>query len=210
MNILAIGAHYDDIELGCAGAIASYLEKGHKVYSVVITESDYSSFDGTVLRSKDQAHREGKEAAEVLGVTELRCLMYETKKVEYGVDLIERLNELINEWDIDTVITHWQHDVHQDHSAIGKASLNAARHCPRILMYRSNWYKSLTEFIDNFYIDISDYIDIKRRSILAHKTEVDRRGEDWVDFAITKNKNSGMEVGCRYAEAFQVVKWMVD
>ena len=74
-------------------------------------------------------------------------------------------------------------------------------------MYRSNWYKSCCEFSENFYFDVSDYIDIKRSSIMAHETEVSRRGDEWVDFSITKNRNSGMEIGCKHAEAFQLVKW---
>jgi LmbE family N-acetylglucosaminyl deacetylase len=207
MNILAIGAHYDDIELGCAGTVKKFIDEGHNVYCVVATESDYTQFDGTPLRTKEQAHREGKNALNILGVTEIKCLMHTSKRVVYGVELIEQLNSLIGEWNIDTVLTHWDNDVHQDHSAVGKSTLNAARHCPRILMYRSNWYKSCHDFSENFYVDISDYADIKRRSILAHVTEVARRGTEWVDFSITKNKNSGMEVGCEYAEAFQLVKW---
>ena len=106
------------------------------------------------------------------------------------------------------IFTHWKNDVHQDHSAIGKATLNAGRRCPRILMYRSNWYKTLDSFNDNFYIDISNYVSDKKESIYAHETEYKRRGDDWVDFVIHQNRNSGMEIGVEYAEAFECVKWL--
>ena len=75
-------------------------------------------------------------------------------------------------------------------------------------MYRSNWYQSCFTFNENFYIDISDYIDIKKDSLNAHKTEVDRRGEAWVNFVVHKNRNSGMEINTKYAEAFETVKWL--
>ena len=66
----------------------------------------------------------------------------------------------------------------------------------------------LDSIYQNFYIDISDYIDIKKDSLNAHKTEVDRRGEAWVNFVVHKNRNSGMEINTKYAEAFETVKWL--
>ena len=208
MNILAVGAHYDDIELGCGGSIKKYLDGGSNVYMVVVTNSDYTHYDGTVLRTKQQAKEEGEAAAAILGVNDIRCLGWETKKVEYGFELIETLDSTIKELKIDTLFTHWQHDVHQDHSAVGKATLNAGRHCPRLLMYRSNWYKSLEVFDENFYIDISEHIEIKKQSLYAHKVEVERRGTEWIDFVLSMNCNSGMKIETNYAEAFQVVKWL--
>ena len=198
MNILAIGAHYDDIELGCAGSLRKYVENGHDVYMVVVTKSDYVNFDGTPIRTKEQAFEEGESAAKIIGAKKLICLDFETK------------NEVISDLNIDVVFTHWKYDVHQDHSAIGRATLNAARHSSKVLMYRSNWYQTLERYRENFYIDVTKQIDIKKESLYAHTTEVERRGDEWVDFVIHKNKNSGLEIGVEYAEAFECVKWLED
>ena len=80
----------------------------------------------------------------------------------------------------------------------------------KVLMYRSNWYQTLESYKENFYIDITKDVEIKKRSLYAHETEVSRRGKEWVDFAITKNKNSGLEIGVKYAEAFECVKWLEE
>ena len=208
LNVLAIGAHYDDIELGCAGSLRKYVTQGHNVYMIVVTKSNYTNHDGTPYRTEEQADREGKNAAKIIGVKELRCLDVETKHVKYGPELIESLNSIIDELNIDIIFTHWQYDVHQDHSAIGKATLNAGRHSPRILMYRSNWYQTTESFRDNFYIEMTDYVDIKKESLIAHEVEFARRGMKWVDFVLHKNKNSGLEIGVEYAEAFECVKWL--
>ena len=85
MNVLAIGGHYDDIELGAAGTIAKHVARGDNVTFVVVTHSDYTNHSGGLLRSKSQAKKEGEAAARILGVDNIICLKRETKRVEYGV-----------------------------------------------------------------------------------------------------------------------------
>jgi LmbE family N-acetylglucosaminyl deacetylase len=208
MNILVIGAHADDIELGCAGAICKHISEGCNVYELLITHSAYESYDGTVIRSKETAMKECLQASKVLGIKKTICLEYETKYVEYGVQLIEDINKVIDEYKIDTIYTHWDGDINQDHSAVARATIVAGRNVPRILMYRSNWYKSNKDFTGKFYIDISEYLDTKINAIKSHKSEVDKRGEKWIDFFISQNRIFGIEIGVEHAELFQVIKWM--
>ena len=123
--------------------------------------------------------------------------------------MIEYLNEVIDNHEIDLVYTHWSHDMHQDHNAIGRATINAARHIPRVLMYRSNWYATDELFNNRFYSDISQEITQKIEAIKAHASEFNRRGQRWIDFVIYKNRNDGIEIGVEYAESFEVVKWLI-
>lgn len=211
MNVLAIGAHYDDIELGAGGAVARHIDEGDNVYMLVITDSGYTAVDGTEVRSPKTAEQEGRRAAKVLGLrlSNLVCFNYKAKEVKYNSNLIENLDRVIADNKIDLIYTHWLGDVHQDHSAIGRATLNAARHTPRVLMYRSNWYKSVEPFDGDFFVDISDYLDIKVASIRAHESECERRGEQWITFVKNQNRTRGIEIGVDYAEDFKLVKWLV-
>lgn len=208
MNVLAIGAHYDDVELGAGGTIAKHVENGDNVTILVVTKSNYDNHDGTPLRSEEQAALEGSNAAKILGVTNLICLDYQTKKVKYTSDLIEQINGIVDSLKIDTIYTHWDGDVHQDHSSIARATLNAGRHIPRILMYRSNWYQSTKQFNGVFYSDITNYIDVKMESLKAHVTEYNRRGDSWTNFVKHQDRNAGICMGVDYAERFQIVKWL--
>lgn len=208
MNVLAIGAHFDDIELGCGGSLVKHVKDKDNVYMYILTNSEYDDYDGTIMRTKDVALEEGKNAASILGVDNLICEGLKTKELRYSVDLIERINKIIDDLNTDLVYTHWVHDVHQDHSAIGRATLNAARHVSRILMYRSNWYATNAQFKGNFFIDISSYIEIKIKAIKAHKTEYQKFGEKWIDFVRHQNRNSGIEMEVEYAEAFEVIKYL--
>jgi LmbE family N-acetylglucosaminyl deacetylase len=207
MNVLAIGAHFDDVEIGCGGTLAKHRSQGDRVIIQVITHSKYSNHDGTLLRAKETALREGKAAAKILNC-ELICNRYATKNVLFGPELIEDINRVIDQNSIDIIYTHWDYDVHQDHQAIGKATLAAGRKTNRLLMYQSNLYMSTNHFVANYFVDISDFIELKRKSILAHRTELEKFGSGWIDFWINEVLNNGKRFGVKCAESFQLVKFL--
>jgi len=208
MKVLVISAHADDAELGVGGTIAKHVDASDDVTILLVTHSGYETYEGTVVRSRDTAMREAHLAGEILGVSDIMCLDYDTKYVKYGVQLIEDLNRAIDKIKPDIIYTHWDGDVNQDHSAIARATVVAARNVPRILMYTSNWYKSTFTFDGRFYIDISDFIDQKTRAIGAHKSEVEKRGISWVEFFKNQCNQRGVEVGVEYAELFKIIKWL--
>ena len=51
-NVLAVGAHADDVEIGCGGTVALHARNGDNVIILIMAESSYTYYDGTVLRSK--------------------------------------------------------------------------------------------------------------------------------------------------------------
>ena len=208
MNILAIGAHFDDVEIGCAGALAKHRSLGDNVLIQVITHSKYNDYSGELIRTKETAYKEGLEASKVLDC-KLICNHYETKQVIFNYKLIEDINRVIDENNIDMIYTHWDFDIHQDHQAIGKATMAAGRHVNKILMYQSNLYPNSIPFNSNYFVDITDYIDLKEEAIMCHRSEVDKFGPDWIPFWINEAKSNGKKVGVGFAEAFQMVKYFV-
>ncbi len=59
MNVLAVGAHFDDIELGCGGTLARHVQKGDDVTVYVATHSGYSNPSGKIIRSREVAKKKG-------------------------------------------------------------------------------------------------------------------------------------------------------
>ena len=57
MNILAVGAHYDDIELGCGGTLINHVEKGNIVWMLVVSESGYEDPSGNTIRESHTAKK---------------------------------------------------------------------------------------------------------------------------------------------------------
>lgn len=208
MKVLAVGAHYDDAELGCSGTLINHVKKGDDVTIVVVTNSAYNDSTGNEVRGRDVAVQEGQEAAGLIGAR-LICLEYNTFEVPFDEALTKEFIRIISEFEIDTVYSQWTHDVHRDHQYTGRCALMAARHVPRFLMYRSNYYDSDQVFRGNFYSDISDAFDTKIEVIKAHKSELERVRYKWIDFFTNQNANEGHKIGVEYAECFEVVRYLV-
>ncbi len=208
MNVLAIGAHFDDVELGCGGTIASHVRTGDNVAVYVATVSSYSNQYNLEVRTKEIALAEARAAMKVLGVNDLICGRFKTLEIEF-VDLVNiEILQIVEERKIDLVLSHWPGDIHHDHQAVARAAIHSCRHVPRQLLYRSNWYHSTTDFRGNFYVDITDTWDLKQRAIEAHVSEFERTGRRWSAFFRNEAENAGQRIGVRYAEVFEVLKWI--
>ncbi|KPA17774.1 N-acetylglucosaminyl phosphatidylinositol deacetylase, partial [Candidatus Magnetomorum sp. HK-1] len=114
MNILAVGAHFDDLELGCSGTLIKHVQKGDKVIMLIITDSSYQNPDGEVIRKKDIALSEGKKAAKIIGA-ELICLKYKTFMVPFDDILGKKILSYIEKLNINMIYSHWVNDIHRDH-----------------------------------------------------------------------------------------------
>ncbi|AIF53638.1 PIG-L deacetylase family protein [Pelosinus sp. UFO1] len=207
MNILAIGAHFDDIELGCGGALAKHVASGDTVYAYVATLSGFANPQNQVIRSNETALSEGQKAMDILGV-ELICGKFNTLEVEFAEALNQEILKIVEAKKIDKVYTHWVGDVHHDHQAVAKASFHSCRHVPNMLMYRSNWYPSNVDFKGNFYIDITDFWVKKEEALLSHESELQRTAYKWVSFFKNEAENAGQRIGVKYAEVYEMVKWL--
>lgn len=208
-RVLAIGAHFDDVELGCGGAVAGHAAAGDAVAILTATRSGYAAPSGAVIREDATALAEGREAARILGAGELIPLGFETNGLTFCDALVCALLSEIERLRPDVIYTHWAGDVHVDHQVLGRATLSAARRVPRVLTYRSNFYDGGEVFRPTHYVDVSSVFERKMLAIRAHASEFRRAGAVWEDFVRNDNRNNGHKVGVEYAEAFQAVRYLV-
>lgn len=208
MNVLAVGAHYDDLELGCSGTLIKHVRRGDTVTMLVITDSAYKNHHGDLIRAAEIGHEEGSKAAAIIGA-ELICLNYKTFTVPFDDTLCSEIVNYIETLQIDTVYSHWIYDLHRDHQYAAKSVLMSARKVPRFLMYRSNYYDTEQQFRGNFYSDISDAMEQKIEVIKTHKSELQRVRYAWLDFFTNQNANDGQKIGVQYAECFEVVRYLI-
>lgn len=208
MNILAVGAHYDDIELGCGGTLILHRQNNDRVWAVVVSDSGYSAPDGRIIRDPRTARKEGEKASAIMGVN-LISLDYPTFHVPCDERLTAELTRIIEENAIDTVYSHFSGDIHRDHQHAARCTLMAARHVPRLLMYQSNWYDGPESFNPTLYTDISAVMEKKKKAVKAHASEINRTGTAWIDWLEHKHRLDGMKIGTRFAEAFVPVRYLL-
>lgn len=209
MHILAIGAHHDDIELGCGGAIARLTQEGHTVFGTVLTDSATHYDIRSIHRTAETARSEAEEAATVIGLELVNIAesAAENGMLTYDVRTMRRIEQFIADNNISMVFTHWNHDLNTDHAAAAQITIVASRHVPCLLMYRSNGHPSTAPFNGIFSIDISDVIELKKRSLGCYKSEINNRGQAWIDSFIDANRTSGFIIDRRYAEVFEPFKF---
>ncbi|CAH6889926.1 conserved hypothetical protein [Vibrio chagasii] len=206
MKVWFIGAHFDDIEIGCGGTAAKLISQGHDCHVTIVTHSGYSDEYGNIVRESEVARCEGIQGLRELGFESISELNLETGKLEHGHALIYELEKLSKEIKPDLVFTHWDMDVHQDHAAVAKSSFTVCRKAGSILMYRPNWYRTSGQFHENIFVDVSDCYETKVNAINKHISEVTKFGKDWSSFIEAQDRARGMEINVKYAESFQVVK----
>ena len=207
-NVLAVGAHADDVEIGCGGTVALHTRNGDNVIILIMAESSYTYYDGTVLRTKEEGRIEEENAAKILGAKKLINLGFKTKEVPYSGASVEAINEIIDGYDIDIIYTHWYHDTHQDHKRTTQSVLSAGRYVKNILMYEPEYPagRSYLGFRNQYYVDITPTFDIKMEALKQHKSQVKKYGDNLLEAVEARARHRGYEIGSRYAECFEVVR----
>ena len=208
MIILAIGAHADDIELGCGGSLLKWAREGHTIHQFVVTNSEFRTIDGQVIRSSSSAQEEAQKAASTLGAT-IHFGQLDNFQLEYNDELNSTIRSKIEEISPDIVLAHYTGDAHRDHSAIGFSVLNSARHIQKLLFYQSNWYIGDTPFCPNIFIDISDHLEAKKDLLLLFESEFSRVGAKWIQFIESTSSTHGLQVNSTAAEGFMSPKFVI-
>lgn len=208
-NILIIGAHYDDAELGCGGTAAKLVAKGKTVYKLTLTDNvtRFSQMNINVLY--ETSVQESALACKVLGVHEVT----EFKPVEccylfYNTEIMQEVENVIYKYQIDTVFMHYTDDLNQDHIAASKICITAARHCENIFLYQSNLYVLPHPFSPTFFVDISDYVE-KKKEALYQYTGDHNRFNSLFETNIQRNKVWGYANKVKYAEGFIAQRYLL-
>ena len=129
MNVMAIGAHPDDIEFGCSGTLIRHIKNGDNVVYVCMTNTESKSgTTGDVLRTNDELFDEVKCATDKMGIKITEFLDFKDLHVPFSFDSVSALDRLIQKYKIDTIYTHWAGDSNQDHISTFKSTMAAARY----------------------------------------------------------------------------------
>ena len=112
-NVLVIGAHADDIEIGCGGTIRKLKTDGASVTGLIVTDTHYVRGE-TIHRDSDISRSQAKNAAEVIGY-DVYFGNERNNDVNVNSELVYFIRDYIEKFKINTIFTHWDGDAHLDH-----------------------------------------------------------------------------------------------
>jgi len=208
MNILIIGAHFDDAELGAGGTAAKLVEDGKNVYKLTLTDNRTSFLQKNINVDYFSSKMQSSLACKELGVHEIVDFdPVECSTLVYNKTIMQRVEKVIYDYNIDTVFIHFGTDMNQDHIAANSICLTAARHCSNILEYQSNGYILDNVFYPTFFVDISNFIEKKKSALNCYSGEHNRFNRLF-STNIERNHIWGYGNEVEYAEGFKIVKFL--
>jgi N-acetylglucosamine malate deacetylase 1 len=227
LDILAIGAHPDDVELGCGGTIAKMISKNKKVGILDLTEGELGT-RGTAITRK----YESEEASKLLSISHRENLKFRDgffiNDENHQIELIK----IIRKYKPDFVLANAINDRHPDHGKAAKLVYDAC-FLSGLVKIKTNYngtsqdiwrpkhvfnYIQWNEGKPDFIIDISLFLDKKIEACMAYKTQFYDPNSLEPNTPITsinfkksiiyRAENLGRLIGCDAGEGFTSQKWI--
>lgn len=217
MNVLAIGCHPDDIEIGCSGTLAKCVKRGDKVTVCHVANGNM----GHEIIKPDELRvmraNEAKSAGALAGIEV--CTLDIGDLLPNGCDLSQRdaVAELIIKVQPDFIITHGPDDYMPDHREVSKLVFDAS-FVASVPQYNGGGKSAVTpiyymdnlaglNFVPTEFVDISEEIDLKIEMLECHVSQLkwmrDHDGIDFAEFVKTCSRFRGIQSNVQYAEAFR-------
>lgn len=218
VDLLVVGPHPDDIEIGFGGSVAAHVAQGLRVGLVDLTRGELGS-NGT----PDEREAEGEAAREVLGAAWRTNLRWPDGAITGSERQILDLVRLVRSARPKTVVLPYRGDRHPDHVAAsdvltrGVFTSGLRRFDPSTPAWRPDWicYYFINDAIEpSFAIDVSPHYEIKRRALACHASQFAPQGAESVPTRLTastfmqmiesRDAYLGARAGVAYAEGLLV------
>lgn len=225
VDILAIGAHPDDVELSCSGTLLRHISQGKTVGLLDMTRGELGSRGSADLRDVEAANSAAK-----MGAAFRQNLQMADGFFQYNPENILRLIEIIRWCQPDIVLVNAPNDRHPDHGRAAKLQTDACFYSG-LLKIETNFQgkpqqhwrpKAVYHYIQDidlkpdFVVDISEFIDQKNELILTFRSQfylpdasefetepkTPISGKDFIEFLKSKNRALGRPAGFEFAEGF--------
>jgi LmbE family N-acetylglucosaminyl deacetylase len=217
-NVLVVMAHPDDAELSSGGTILKGIDQGWQVRYIVCATGDKGTKDISMspFHLAEIREEEQREAAAVLGVTNITFLRYADGGLEHNASFRNEIALLIRKFQPEIIITHdpWRpYQMHPDHRAVGFATVDAvvvARDhlfLPALLELELQAYAPLELYFTfsekpDHVVDITDVMDKKLEALEKHKSQLEHIPE-WREGIKMMGSKLAEGKAFKYAEIFK-------
>lgn len=206
-TILILAPHTDDGEFGCGGTIASYVAKGARVIYVA-----FSAAEQAVQQHlpRDILRTEVRLATASLGIAEEDCLVFDfevRRFPEFRQSILDLMIELNRCYAPDLVFLPSVNDTHQDHQTVAQEGFRAFKRTT-MLGYEIPWNN--LDFRTSCFVELSsEHLEAKVRAAGMYESQKHRKYSD-PEFIRSLALIRGIQIEKRYAEAFEVVRWVIN
>lgn len=219
MRYLIVSPHPDDETLGAGGSLLRLEKEGNDIFWLIVTEGTKEiGWSEEMIEVRNKEIKKVSEAYRFSGVEKMKLPAAGLDQLQTG-SIIKDIKGYILDIAPETVIIPDRNDAHSDHKIVFDSCMSAMKvfRCPSVkkiltmeILSESNFGNPYRHFEPNLYMDISDYLDRKCEILSIFKSEIGAhpfpRSMESVRAIATLR---GAEAGCRYAEAFHVIKEIV-
>ena len=227
LDILAFGAHPDDVEISMGGTLLHYISEGKKVGIVDLTEGELGT-----RGSVESRYEEAEEACKIMGIETRVNLQMKDGFFQHDEENLMKVIVQIRRFKPEIVFANSIIDRHPDHAKGAKLVAEAA-YLSGLRKIKSTWNGTEQEahrpritlhYIQDYFItptivfDVSSYIEQKMRAVQCYKTQfydpnsiepnTPISGKDFLDFLLGRMKEFGRPIGAEYAEGFTSSKFI--
>lgn len=198
-KILAIGAHPDDLEIGCFGTLSKLKKSNNEISILIMTKGEKKDLNG--IRSEESI-----KSASMLGAN-IHIADFKDCYISYDHATISFIEEVINKIKPDLIFVHAEEDSHQDHRNTCLATISAARKKYNILCYES---VTTLNFEQNIFVDITKEMELKLACLNCHKSQL--KNAKIVETALTGSSLSygfKLEKSGKNFEAFKLIRIII-
>jgi LmbE family N-acetylglucosaminyl deacetylase len=200
-NILAIGAHPDDIEYSCFGFLLKQHKNGSNIYACILSPDSLN--DGQLAQERTE---ESVKALRL--IPNIQFFIRDKNNIDESQYQIisDELRNIVLSNNIDTILVHSkEYDTMQEHRLLHDITMTALRRLPvNIILYRSPSISN--NFISNFFVDIKDEYETKIVAIKEHKTQMNKPYMSDESIRIFNQNWNAKSFGIDYMEEFNIVR----
>lgn len=206
MDVLVLSPHTDDSELGAGGTIHKLQRQGHDIHYVAFSSCDASLSE----EEQGQLRAEFENVMELVDPAEYYLFDYVVRRFnERRQDILEDLIRVRDEIDPDLVIGPSLGDAHQDHAVVAREMHRAFKSGPSIISYEQPW--NHVSFETQLFASLKpEDIEWKIRQLQEYDSQLERDRPYFAESFIRGLATvRGLQTDTEYAEAFEVVRWVL-
>lgn len=223
LDVLAFGAHRDDIELTCAGTVLKLLRQGYKVGIIDLTAGEMGT-RGTA----EERQKEAEESTKILGVQCRENLGIPDANIQINDENKRKVISVIRKYKPKIIFLPYWEDRHPDHAYASKLVSESAflaglsklyPEIPRHLTKKLVYYMCHYQFEPSFVVDVTEYHETKMKAIRCFKSQIynpNYQGEptyisspEYIESIEVRSRYYGGLIGKKYGEPF-LIREMIE